>query len=43
MSDAQAEVFVGIDVAKAKLDVGVHPSGESWTIEHDEVGITTVV
>src|SRR6187399_514957 len=40
MSDAQAEVFVGIDVAKAKLDVGVHPSGESWTIEHDEVGIT---
>jgi transposase len=40
---AGSEVFVGIDVAKAKLDVGVHPSGESWTVEHDEAGITTVV
>jgi transposase len=36
-------VFVGIDVAKARLDVGVHPSGESWTVEHDEAGIATVV
>jgi len=40
---AGSEVFVGIDVAKANLDVGVHPSGESWTVEHDEAGITTVV
>jgi transposase len=44
MSEAAGpEVFVGIDVAKAKLDVGVHPSGESWTVEHDEAGLTTVV
>jgi transposase len=45
MSEARqaTEVFVGIDVAKARLDVGVVPSGETWTIEHDEVGIATVV
>ena len=40
---AGSEVCVGIDVAKANLDVGVQPSGESWTVEHDEAGITTVV
>ena len=34
-----SEWFVGIDVAKARLDVGVHPSGETWTVEHDEAGI----
>ena len=43
MSEPQAEVFVGIDVAKARLDVGLHPSGESWTVEHDEAGIATAV
>jgi transposase len=36
------EVFVGIDVAKARLDVGVYPNGESWTVEHDQTGIATV-
>jgi transposase len=40
---APAEVFVGIDVAKARLDVGVHPNGASWTVEHDDDGIATVV
>ena len=43
MSEAQPEVFVGIDVAKAQLDVGVHPSGESWGVAHDEDGIATAV
>ncbi len=37
------EVFVGIDVAKARLDVGVHPSGETWAVDHDEAGIMAVV
>jgi transposase len=40
---APAEVFVGIDVAKARLDVGLHPSGESWAVDHDDDGIATVV
>ena len=43
MSEAQPELFVGIDVAKARLDVGLHPSGESWTVDHDEAGLETVV
>jgi transposase len=43
MSEPQPEVFVGIDVAKARLDVGVHPSGETWTVEHDEAGIAALV
>jgi len=38
-----AEVFVGIDVAKAKLDIGLYPRGETWTVEHTEEGIATVV
>src|SRR5688572_10487679 len=40
---SESEVFVGIDVAKARLDVGLHPGRESWTVDHDEAGIATVV
>ena len=39
----QAEAFVGIDVAKARLDVALHPSGETWTVPNDEAGIATLV
>ena len=31
--------YVGIDVAKAHLDVAVHPLGEEWRIEHHPEGI----
>ena len=34
---------VGIDVAKAKLDVMVRPSGEGWSTTNDESGITELV
>lgn len=37
------ERFVGIDVAKARLDVGVHPSGEAWAVAHDEAGLGALV
>lgn len=30
--------FVGIDVSKARLDVAVRPSGETWTVANDEEG-----
>jgi transposase len=43
MNEPRAEVFVGIDVAKTRLDGGLHPSGETWTVEHTEDGITAVV
>ena len=40
MSD---EVFVGLDVSKAYLDLASHPNGETWQVEHDDAGITLVV
>ena len=32
-------VYVGIDVAKACVDVAVRPTGQRWTISNDESGI----
>lgn len=34
--------YVGIDVAKAHLDVAVHPSGEEWRVEHRPEGIASL-
>lgn len=31
--------FVGLDVAKATLDVAVRPTGECWQVANDEAGI----
>jgi transposase len=33
------EGYVGVDVAKAHLDVCVLPGGESWRTSNDEAGI----
>ena len=33
---------VGIDVSKAVLDVSSHPSGKSWQVEHNPVGINAL-
>jgi transposase len=35
--------FVGIDIAKAQLDIAVRPSGEHWTAPPDEAGIAALV
>jgi transposase len=35
---AQEEVFVGIDVSKARLDVAVLPSGEAFEVTNDKGG-----
>ena len=35
---ADAERFVGIDVAKAQLDVAIRPNGESFSVADDETG-----
>jgi len=32
------EMFVGIDVSKDHLDIGLHPEGKTWQMVHDEVG-----
>ena len=37
------ETYVGIDVAKAGMDVAARPSDESWAISNDETGIRRLV
>lgn len=37
------EQFIGIDVAKATLDVAVRPSGEQWQVPNTEAGIVALV
>ena len=39
----QEATYVGVDVAKAQLDVAVRPSGARWTVSHDEAGIRQLV
>jgi len=36
-------VFVGLDVAKATLDVALRPSGEHWSVPNDEAGAGALV
>jgi len=36
-------VFVGVDVAKATLDVAVRPTSERWSVANDEPGIQSLV
>ncbi len=38
-----APCYVGIDVAKARLDVAVRPSGETWSATNDAAGIAALV
>ena len=40
---AENQVFVGIDVAKAHLDVALRPTGERWTVPNEETSITALV
>jgi transposase len=35
--------FVGIDVSKHRLDVHLRPSGEHFTVSHDEAGVAALV
>jgi transposase len=37
------QVFGGIDVAKAQLDMALRPTGERWTVTNDEPGIAPLV
>src|SRR5215469_4835747 len=38
-----ADRFVGIDVAKAHLDVAVRPDGTRWQVANDAAGIAALV
>jgi transposase len=35
--------FVGIDVAKAQLDIALRPTGERWGVVNDDAGIAALV
>ena len=35
--------FVGIDVAKAQLDMALRPTGERWAVANDDAGIAALV
>ena len=37
------ERFIGIDVAKAQVDIAVRPTGETWTSPTDEAGLAALV
>lgn len=38
-----SDVFAGIDVSKARLDVAVRPTGDIWAVTNDEAGFATLV
>jgi transposase len=40
---SEAEVFVGIDVSKARLDVAVLPNEKTWSTANDDEGILGLV
>jgi hypothetical protein len=40
MSDVPC--FVGLDVAKAQLDMVLRPSGGRWAVPNDASGVTTL-
>jgi transposase len=35
--------FVGLDVAKAQVDIALRPSGERWAVPNDASGVATLV
>ena len=36
-------IYVGIDVAKAQVDVAVRPTGQRWVVSFDETGVGELV
>jgi transposase len=40
---SEPQVFVGIDVSKAQLDVALRPTDDCWHVSNDESGITGLV
>ena len=39
----QESTYVGIDVAKAQVDVAVRPTGQRWVASYDETGVGELV
>jgi transposase len=41
--DKAAPVFVGIDVSKRRLEIHLRPSGEGFTVDHDDGNVAALV
>ena len=39
----QESIYVGIDVAKAQVDVAIRPTDDRWEVSHDETGVRQLV
>ena len=39
----QEEIYVGIDVANARVDVAIRPGGDIWSIDYDEPAVSELV
>ena len=39
----QEAIYVGIDVAKAQVDVAVRPTGDRWEVSYNEAGVRELV
>ena len=39
----EGAIYVGIDVAKANIDIAVRPTGTVWQVSHDVSGIGDLV
>ena len=39
----QEAIYVGIDVAKVRVDVAVRPEGDGWMVSNDDAGIRQLV
>ena len=40
---SETQVFVGIDVAKAQLDIALRPTGDRWAVPNEEASIAALV
>jgi transposase len=40
---SQPQLFGGLDVATAQLDMAVRPTGDRWAVTHEETGIAALV
>ena len=40
---SEPQLFVGIDVAKAQLDIALRPTGERWAVPNDDTSIAALV
>ena len=39
----QEATYVGIDVAKSRVDVAARPAGDVWRVDYDESGIASLI